>query len=93
MENHGEMMMLAGDNYCLVHQNSLAVIPTVIWEQVGGMDERRETFTLQAFCSHLHVMFTCRKVLRHGASGFTSHPKEGVLRILSPLKIHCLCWV
>jgi hypothetical protein len=24
---------------------------------------------------------TCRKILRHGTSGFTSHPKEGVLRI------------
>jgi hypothetical protein len=26
--------------------------------------------------------------LRHGTDGFTSPPKEGVLRILSPLKIH-----
>jgi hypothetical protein len=31
---------------------------------------------------------TCRKILRHGADGFTSAPKKGVLRILSPLKIH-----
>jgi hypothetical protein len=23
---------------------------------------------------------TCRKILRHGASGFTPHPKKGVLR-------------
>jgi hypothetical protein len=30
--------------------------------------------------------FTCRKILRHGTSGFTSHPKEGVLRILIALK-------
>jgi hypothetical protein len=34
--------------------------------------------------------FTCRKMLRHGASGFTSHPKEGVLRIFITLKIHRL---
>jgi hypothetical protein len=27
--------------------------------------------------------------LRHGTDGFTSPPKEGVLWILSPLKIHC----
>jgi hypothetical protein len=33
---------------------------------------------------------TCRKTLRHGTSGFASHPMEGVLRILSPLKIHRL---
>jgi hypothetical protein len=29
--------------------------------------------------------FTCRKIL-HGTSGFTSHPKEGVLRIFIALK-------
>ena len=28
--------------------------------------------------------------LRHGTDGFTSHPKEGVLRIFSPLKIRWL---
>jgi hypothetical protein len=31
---------------------------------------------------------TCRKLERHGADSFTSPPKEVVLRILSPLKIH-----
>jgi hypothetical protein len=30
--------------------------------------------------------FTCRKISRHGTSGFNSHPKEGVPRILVPLK-------
>jgi hypothetical protein len=29
--------------------------------------------------------FTCRKA-RHGTDGFTSLPKEGVLRVLSPEK-------
>jgi hypothetical protein len=33
--------------------------------------------------------FTCRKA-RHGTDGFTSSPKEGVLRIFSPLKIRRL---
>jgi hypothetical protein len=28
---------------------------------------------------------TCRKILRHGTSGFTSHPKKGVLRIFIDL--------
>jgi hypothetical protein len=32
-----------------------------------------------------HVTFTCRKA-RHGTGGFTSPPKEGVLRIFSPEK-------
>jgi hypothetical protein len=30
--------------------------------------------------------FTCRKILRHGISGFTSHPKKVVLRIFIDLK-------
>jgi hypothetical protein len=30
--------------------------------------------------------FTCRKTLRHEASGFTSHPKEGLLRIFIVIK-------
>jgi hypothetical protein len=29
---------------------------------------------------------TCHKILRHGTSGFTSHPKEGVLRTFIALK-------
>jgi hypothetical protein len=29
---------------------------------------------------------TCRKILRHGTSGFTSHSKEGVLRIFVTFK-------
>jgi hypothetical protein len=29
---------------------------------------------------------TCHEILQHGASGFTSHPKEGVLRIFITLK-------
>jgi hypothetical protein len=31
--------------------------------------------------------FTCRKA-QHGTDGFTSPPKEGVLRIFSPEKSH-----
>jgi hypothetical protein len=29
---------------------------------------------------------TCHKILQHGASGFTSHLKEGVLQIFVALK-------
>jgi hypothetical protein len=50
------------------------------------MGERSENFALQAFCSHLQVVFTCRKILRHGASSITSHPREGVLWIFIALK-------
>jgi hypothetical protein len=34
--------------------------------------------------------FTCLKILRYGTFSFTFHPKEGVLRILWPSKIHRL---
>jgi hypothetical protein len=33
---------------------------------------------------------TCRKILRHGTSGFTSYQKEGVLWIFIALNIHRL---
>jgi hypothetical protein len=36
----------------------------------------------------LQGSLTCRKILWHEADGFTSLPKEVVLRILLPLKIH-----
>jgi hypothetical protein len=51
------------------------------------MDERSENFSLQAFPSHLQlIVLACRKVLGYGASGFSSHPKEDVLRIFIALE-------
>jgi hypothetical protein len=39
------------------------------------------------FClSQLKESLTCRKILRHAADGFTSSPKEVVLRIFIALK-------
>jgi hypothetical protein len=35
---------------------------------------------------YVNGSLTCRKILRHGAPGFTSHPKEGVLRMFINLK-------
>jgi hypothetical protein len=40
----------------------------------------------EIFCSYLQVIFTCRKILRHGASVFTSSSKECVLWIFIALK-------
>jgi hypothetical protein len=34
---------------------------------------------------------TCRKILQHGTFGFTSHPKEGVLRIFIAFKTPSPC--
>jgi hypothetical protein len=41
---------------------------------------RSANFAYQ-YLKYLKGPLTCRKVLRHGTSGFTSHPKEDVLRI------------
>jgi hypothetical protein len=53
-----------------------------------GASRKKEVRILS--CKHFvrtwKLFFTCRKVLRHGASGFTSHPKEGVLHIFIALK-------
>jgi hypothetical protein len=45
-------------------------------------------FVYQVSRSYSYGSLSCRKILRHGTDGFTSPPKEVVLRILSPLEIH-----
>jgi hypothetical protein len=44
-----------------------------------------ENFVYQ-YTKYFKGSFTCRKTLRHETSGFTSHPKEGVLRIFISLR-------
>jgi hypothetical protein len=51
--------------------------------------ERSGNFAYQ-YLKYLKGFLTCRKTLQHGVSGFTSHPKEGVLRNFIALKIHRL---
>jgi hypothetical protein len=46
-------------------------------------------FCLQVSLSYCRDLLTCRKVLRHGTAGFTSPPKEVVLRVCTALKTHC----
>jgi hypothetical protein len=51
------------------------------------MGEWNDGFCLaKYFCSYLQVIFKCRKILRHGASGFISPLREGVLWIFVALK-------
>jgi hypothetical protein len=52
-------------------------------ERVGGMDDGWEYMYIWYMIRTGY--FTCRKILWHG-TGFTSHPKEGVLRIFIALK-------
>jgi hypothetical protein len=53
--------------------------------QVGGMDEGVRILPISIWNTSKDLL-TCSKILRHGTSGFTSHPKEGVLRIFIALK-------
>jgi hypothetical protein len=73
----------------VIRQPDLSDNPTsrVIWYQAEGTGEVNDEFGFgKYFCSYLQVFFfTCRKILRHGTSGFTSPPKECVLRIFIAL--------
>jgi hypothetical protein len=69
-----------------------------LWQQLSGgpisrdifaasrrMDEENENLVYSSPWDFKRSL-TCRKILRQGTSGFTSHPKEGVLRIFIVLK-------
>jgi hypothetical protein len=79
------MMMPTGDNSWLVHQSSLAVLPAETSGASRGNGRRSENFAYQ-YMKCIKGSSTCRKILRRGTSGFTSHPKEDVLRIFIALK-------
>jgi hypothetical protein len=85
------MMMMPVDNSLLVHQSSLPVLPAETSGASRRNGRKSEDFVYQ-YLKFLKGSLTCRKILRHGTSGFTSHPKEGVAccGFLSPLKIHRL---
>jgi hypothetical protein len=79
------MMMAAGDNSWLVHQSSPAVLPA---ETSGASmrNGRRSENSSYKYLKYLKRSLTCLKILRHGTSSLTSHPKEGVQRIFIALK-------
>jgi hypothetical protein len=78
------MVMVAGVNSWLIHQNSLAVLPAETSGTNRENGRRSENFAYD-YLKYLKGFFTCRKILRHGTSGFTSHPKEDVLWIFIAL--------
>jgi hypothetical protein len=54
-------------------------------KRVGGIDEGVRIMCIQCLW-YVNGSFTCRKILRHGTSGFTYHPKEGAQQIFIALK-------
>jgi hypothetical protein len=79
------VMMPAGDNAWLVHESFMAVLPAETSRASRRNGRRSENFAYQ-YLKYLKGSLTFRKILRHGTSGFTSHTKEGVLRIFNALK-------
>jgi hypothetical protein len=79
------IMMPSGDNYWLVHQSSLTVLPADTSEASRRNGRRSENFAYQ-YLKYLKGSLTCRKIWRHGTSGFTPHPMEGVLRDFISIK-------
>jgi hypothetical protein len=54
-------------------------------ERVGGIDEGVRILCIQ-YLWYVNGSLTCRKILRHGTSGFTFHPKEGAQQVFIALK-------
>jgi hypothetical protein len=61
-----------------------------LWIRTKGYKTSHTAHGLRDFWITLYfeASLTCRKILRHGADGFTSPTKKVVLQILSPLKIY-----
>jgi hypothetical protein len=80
------MMIPAGET--LTRPPELSGNPTSrdIWERVVRNGRRSENFAYQ-YLRYIKGFLTCCKILWHGFSGFTFHPKEVVLRIFIALKI------
>jgi hypothetical protein len=79
------LKMPVGDSSWPVHQSSLAVLPAETSGTSRRNWRRSENFAYQHL-KYLKGSLTCRKILRHGTSGLTSHPNQGVLRIFIALK-------
>jgi hypothetical protein len=74
----------AEENSWFVHQSCLAIPPAESCSsKSGGTGRRNDEFGLTKYLFHTSKGFvTFRKILRHGANGFSSPSKKGVLRTL-----------
>jgi hypothetical protein len=81
--SHGRMILTEA-NSKLVYQSALAVTRNISVAS-GRVGEGNENVVYPSPWDFKRC-FTRRKILRHGTSGFTFHPKEGVLRIFIALK-------
>jgi hypothetical protein len=79
---------LSSNHYRFIHQSSLLWLQQRHLVANGGETGREMTaeFCLSVSLSYLEGSLTCRKILRHGADAFTSHPKKIVPRTSFALK-------
>jgi hypothetical protein len=70
------------------HQGHLLAKPadTTLWQSRWNAGEKHGRWILPTSTYRARRVLLHAVHLRHGTDGFTSPPKEGVLRILSPLK-------
>jgi hypothetical protein len=78
MENHGGMIS-TGE---LTGPPELSGKPTSshLVERQEELAKEIMNFAFRSISFVLRISVTCRKIFRHGADGFTSPPKEGVLQ-------------
>jgi hypothetical protein len=91
MKNHGGMISAWGKITICPAQlcgNPTSCHLAATQEELG--DENDEFGLTKYICKYFEGLLTCRKILRHGADGFISPPKEGVLGFLSPIKLVAL---
>jgi hypothetical protein len=86
-----DRMVFTEANSQLVYLSTLAATSTLWWScQQGHLWSEWESgwrkWELNLYVPlRLKEIFTCHKILWHGTSGFTFHPKEGVLQIFIAL--------
>jgi hypothetical protein len=88
------MMIFSEANSQLVYQSALAA-PVVsdgsVSRYISGESGKVGAGDENLICSSpwdFKRSFICRKILRHGTSGFTSHPKEGTRNLWVQWQAH-----
>jgi hypothetical protein len=83
---HGGMMLME-ENSLFIHQISGKPMTSHLVASRRIWRKEWESGLAKYIYSHLQVIFfTCRKILQHGASSFTTSAKEGMLRIFITFK-------
>jgi hypothetical protein len=85
-----------GESWWNINRGKLLIFPldlsgnptsSHLVKKAGGTGKGNYEFGLaKCLCSHLEDFLTCRKILQHGANGFTSPLKEGMLPNFNTLK-------